>query len=46
MKECEMIEKVSSAKGAAIFSLICMLGVPTLVGLCIYSFHSETLWNK
>lgn len=45
-KNAEMIEKVGLAKGTAIFSLISMLAVPTLVGLCIYSFRSEALWSK
>ncbi len=45
-KNVELIEKVGLAKGAAIISLISMLGIPTLVGLCIYSFRSATLWNK
>ncbi|CAN5523825.1 hypothetical protein BH10ACI1_BH10ACI1_24920 [soil metagenome] len=45
-KNVEMIEKVGLAKGAAIFSVISMLAVPSLVGLCIYSFRSEALWSR
>lgn len=45
-KNVEMIEKIGLAKGSAIFSLISMLAVPTLVGLCIYSFRSAALWSK
>lgn len=45
-KNVEMIEKTGLAKGATIFSLISMLAVPALVGLCIYGFRSEALWNK
>ena len=45
-KNVEMIEKTGLAKGAAIFSLISMLAVPALVGLCIYSFRSATLCNR
>lgn len=45
-KNIEMIENIGLAKGSAIFSLISMLAVPTLVGLCIYSFRSANLWNK
>ncbi|HEY8559207.1 MAG TPA: hypothetical protein VIL74_02305 [Pyrinomonadaceae bacterium] len=45
-KNVEMIEKVVSAKGAAIFSIFSTLAVPTFVGLCIYSFRSETLLSK
>ena len=45
-KNVELIEKIGLAKGAAIISLISMLGIPTLVGLCIYSFRSAALWNK
>jgi hypothetical protein len=45
-KNAEMIDKVGLSKAAAILSLISMLAVPALVGLCIYSFRSTTLWNK
>lgn len=45
-KNVELIEQIGLAKGAAVISLISMLGIPTLVGLCIYSFRSATLWNK
>lgn len=45
-KNIEMIEKVGLAKGAAIFSLISMSAVPTLVGFCLYSFRSAALWKE
>ena len=45
-KNAEMIEKFGLAKGAAIISLIAVLAVPTLVGLCLYSFRSAALWSK
>lgn len=45
-KNIEMIEKIGLAKGSQIFSLITMLAVPTLVGLCIYGFRSEELWSE
>lgn len=45
-KNVEMIEQIGLAKGAAVFSLLSMLSVPVLVGLCLYSFRSAVLWSK
>lgn len=45
-KNADMIDKIGLSKAAAVISLISMVAVPALVGLCLYSFRSATLWSK
>ncbi|MEJ7701284.1 MAG: hypothetical protein WKF71_16795 [Pyrinomonadaceae bacterium] len=42
-KNVELIEKVGLAKGAAIISLISMLGIPTLVGVVHLQFSFSNI---
>ena len=42
-KNAEIVEKLGLAKGAAVITLIAVLAVPALVGLCLYSFRSTAL---
>ena len=45
-KNAGMIEKFGFAKAALLITLIAGLAVPSLIGLYLYSFRSNALWNK